>query len=454
LDHTITELQAQIDQLSLALHQWRSTQDHLEPMEQRLTELTERCAEILNRWTATDARHAQAVGQVEERLNEWNAIESRLQQDAGKRLRELEIVIENEWKALRQLHEEPVRQLREQAAELGETCRAAASLALQSFERAEKRIAQLETDLQGRLTRLSSDVAALAARTEPRGGQLPSPGPSPFPLDGVMRLHDELRASEGAPTAAMPAPAALAAPPPPAAPMQLAAPAELTRRLDTLEHEVATEREEVREAATRSARMRWQWRALFVALIAAVAFGGAYGLALQRRVTAQLDNAAARAAAAEREAQTTAAAASQEIAQARADADRQIAEARDAARLAQITSGVLAAPDLVRLTIVGTDPAATAVAYIHWSRSTGLVVNAARLPAVPAGSAYQVWMQGDPAHASAGFLTPDAAGRASLIAENPPDLPRPVTGVLVTIEPAGGSPSPSGPPILARAAVQ
>src|SRR4029453_11092416 len=131
------DLQAQIDQLSLALRQWRESQDMLLPMEQRLSALTERCAEILNRWGEHDQRHADAIQQLESKLNDWSAIEQRLEQDSLQRIREFEGTIEHEWSQLRQMHAEPVKQLREQRGTLGETCGAAANLALRAFERAE-----------------------------------------------------------------------------------------------------------------------------------------------------------------------------------------------------------------------------------------------------------------------------------------------------------------------------
>jgi hypothetical protein len=449
LEHTISELQAQIDQLSLALHQWRSTQDHLEPMEQRLSQLTERCAEILNSWIETDRRHARAVSGVEERLTEWNEIEARLQRDGVQRMRELEAAIEKEWKALRLIHEEPVKQLREQATALGETCVSAANLALRSFEKAETRIAALETDLQERLTRLSNDVAALAARSEaPR--QLPPAGAAPFPLDGVMRIHDELRGS--APAAAMSAPSAPAIDPAPA-PRQLSEPAaELTHRMESLERELTSEREEVRETATRTARLRRDWRLVLAVLVASLVIGGAFAVMLQRRVTAELAAATERATAAEKQAAAATAAAAQQIAATRADAERQISDMRQTALQAQVVSSVLAAPDLVRLGLTGTPegPAPAASAQVLWSRARGLVVSASRLPVPPAGMTYQVWMVGAATQVSAGLLPADAEGRGSIVAENPQGLPRPVTGVIVTLEPAGGSPAPTGTTVLAR----
>ena len=193
----LSELQTQIDRLSHALTQVRDVQDPAQPAE-ALAQLTERCAAILDQWTMTDERHQQAVVELEARLNNWNALEGRLQQESRHRLQELELTIEHEWQALRQTHEEPVKQLRDQAATLGETCVAAANLALRGFERAEARLAALEADLQGRMTQLSREVRlavaelqdAPAARRPALNGEV-----SPFPLESVMRIHDELRAS-------------------------------------------------------------------------------------------------------------------------------------------------------------------------------------------------------------------------------------------------------------------
>ena len=57
---------------------------------------------------------------------------------------------------------------------------------------------------------------------------------------------------------------------------------------------------------------------------------------------------------------------------------------------------------------------------------------------------------GSPAKASsAGTLTPDADGDALLVAD-PPTLTSPFLGVVVTQEPAGGSPKPTGRLVLAR----
>jgi len=342
LDPTVSELQAQIDRLSLAVQQARETQGRLEPMEQRLAQLVERCAEILERWADADQRHAITVGDVESRLTEWAALEQRLQHDALQRSRAIESTVEQEWEALRQRHETPIKQLREQASALGEVCVAAANLSLRGFERAEARFAALERDLHGQLSQLSRDLqmtlAEVRREVSGRPAQIAAPV-EPFPLEGVMRIHEELRESGRAPAPATdsgivdvpPARQIVEVNPVPApAPAPEAASA-LSDRMASIEREVTAEREELRDTATRADQMRRNWRwtlvgvGVSVAIVAALAAWGV--LALMGR----LDQAAVRAADAERQVQAASDAANHQVETIRADADRQIAQARQTA---------------------------------------------------------------------------------------------------------------------------
>ncbi len=125
--------------------------------------------------------------------------------------------------------------------------------------------------------------------------------------------------------------------------------------------------------------------------------------------------------------------------------------ARDAASKAQVTSDVLAASDLVRFNLVGSDPAVRTLAQLLWSRSRGMVFSASRMPQPPQGSIYQIWLLTAAAPISLGTVAPDASGRVTLATDSPPDAPRPIVGVRVTLEPAPGVPAPSGPTVLARA---
>jgi hypothetical protein len=356
----LSELQSQIDSLSVTLQQWRRMQEHAQPMEQRLAQLTEQCARIVERWRETDARHTDAVAGLEARLGQWGDIESRLQHDAGERIRGLERTIEHEWQSLRQLHEEPAKQLREQAAILGETCVAAANLALRGFERAESRLAALEQDLQGRMTQLSRDVhSAVAQLQDAAGARAPLAGSVPaFPLESVMRIHEELREPDDAAAPALEGPGDDATTSGGHRLLPDAA-ASLASRMESLERVVG----DGRRSRTEAGGAWWQshpGRAALAVLVLVMAGAGAFAFRVEQRVEARLSEAAARVAAADRLRDAEADAAARRLAATREEADRQVADARQTALQAQIVGNVLAAPDLVRYSLSGTEPASRA----------------------------------------------------------------------------------------------
>jgi hypothetical protein len=175
------------------------------------------------------------------------------------------------------------------------------------------------------------------------------------------------------------------------------------------------------------------------------------GVVVQRQVSAQLEAATSRAAAAERQVQATSDAAARQMATTRADADRQIAEARQAALKAEIVSNVLAAPDLIRFNLVGSGDSSRAYAQLLFSRTRGMVLSGARLPPPSAGSAYQLWLLTDAEPVSGGLLALDSTGRVTLATDTTPSIPRRMTGAVVTQEPAAGASIPSGITVLARA---
>jgi hypothetical protein len=418
----------------------------LQPLEDRLSNLSERGSEILNRLAAADERQAHAVSEVEARLSEWHATERRLHQDSLDRIRTLERTIEQEWRALRGMHEEPLRLLREQAAALGETSVAAASLSLRGYERAEARLSALETDLRTQLTQLSRDIHAALAEVKAAAigapAALPPPASAPFPLDRVMRIHEGLRESDSSPAAA---PAASAAPIPATVvpreeprPQPVVAFA-LSQRVDELERGLTQEKQDIEDTAATAKRLRRDWRiAVAAALIGIVALG-ALGLQLRRA----LNDASVRATAAEQQA----AEADRQIATARAET----AAARDAATRAELLSSVLAAPDLLRFGMAGVGQASASRGQVMWSRSNGLVVSASTLPPAPSGAEYHVWLLTPGQPVRAGKLSPDTTGRATLVAATP-DVPQPVDGVAVTLEAVGStSRVPVGLTVLTRA---
>jgi len=160
--------------------------------------------------------------------------------------------------------------------------------------------------------------------------------------------------------------------------------------------------------------------------------------------------AAVRASEAQQHADQVATAADQRIEAARQDAASRIAQARDTASKAQVTSDVLAAPDLIRFNLAGGNPGARFSAQLLLSRSRGLVFSGSRLPAPPAGSTYQIWLVTATSPVSAGTFVPDKAGRVTTAIETLPDVPRPITDVRVTLEPQPGRAEPSGTIVLAR----
>ncbi len=452
VDLRLSELQTQIDGLNLALQQWRQIEEHAQPTEQRLAQLTVQCAEILNRWTATDERHTDALAAIEARLEDWGAIERRLQHESRERIRQLEQTIEHEWQALRRMHEEPVKQLREQAATLGETCVAAANLALRGFERAEVRLAALEQDLQARLNDLSRDLQAAIAEMRSAGGQRPSSlaeGVSPFPLESVVRIHDGLRRSAETDDSAT---SRLSTSRDPAAPSRTVrqlppAAAALDERVLSLERAV----DEAKATAERTEGLR---RTTFVAagalIVGLIVMGGLFVRA-QQRTEARMNETIARTAVAERQATKAANDAAEErIAATRAEASRQVVEAQQAARQAQIVTSVLAAPDVLRFNLSSVDASSRATAQVLLSRSRGLVASASRLAPATVGGVYQLWLLTNTSPVSVGVLTPDAAGRVTFVADAPANLPRPVIGATVTLESGGVHTSPTGATVLAR----
>jgi F0F1-type ATP synthase membrane subunit b/b' len=458
LEPTLSDLQAQIDQLSVAVQRAREAPGPPEALNQ-LTELAERCRGILKRWTDLDDRHAEAIVEVEARLGEWSAIESRLERESADRMRALEQAVEREWKALKDIHEAPAQQLRDQANALSETSVAAANLSLRAFERTEARLAALEADLHARLDQLSNDLHTSVNELRRDGMRTPSlpADVAPFPLEGVMRIHEEHR--EGPEIADRPAPppdvpralemrAAQADRPAPTPPEGATT---WSDRLASLEREVSSERNDVRETVARADKLRRNSLVTVIVAGVLILVVAVLGYLLEQNVTARLDEASARVNAAEHQAQSASETASREVASARADADRQIAEARETARRAELTSNVLAAPDVLRINLEGSDGTGRAGGQALFSRSVGLVVNTSRMSVLATGTAYEVWLIGSGGPVGVGFLVPDASGRAVLAIDTVPDVSRPVTGLMVTIEPTGGKAAPSGPIVLTRA---
>ena len=434
-DSRSADLQTQLHDLTLALEDWRRTREYSQTTEERLAQITVQCARMVEAWQTMERRTGEAAGPPERR-GDWGTVESRLQQETGERIRALEHTIEHEWEALRENSDEPTRQLREQAAALpipAESAAPGTDLTLRGLANVEARLATLEQDLQTRMTEMSRDLQAVIAELRNQRPQITPGAASAFPLESVMRIHEELRTPDAA--AAAPAealkPAATRA-----LPEWAESATQLTARVDSLEKAVSNA-PSVQGESTR--------RPLYTVLAVAAALAGmiVIGLWMQRRVDTRLNEAAARVSAAERERDAATAATREEAARTRDEAARQVAEARQSAAQAQIVGNVLAAPDRLRYWLTAVDPSTRAYAQVLFSRSRGIVFSASRLPAAGDGKGYQLWLLTSRGPVSAGVITPDAAGRVTLASDVPRGVSGRLIGAVVTREPSGGSSKPS-----------
>jgi len=334
------------------------------------------------------------------------------------------------------------------------------SSALGALERAETRLAALEDGVHRRLNELSDQMQSMVAevRAFSRPGALPAPvADTTWPLEDVVRLHNQLRGAPEQPsslpqrTTTVDAPAAKRDDPPAvpdASRLLPAAPAELVGRVERLERNVAEEQTQIRDSAIQSQQTSRRWASGVLALV--ILLAGAAGLIMNRLQT-QLQGAEARVAEAETVAAETARTAAEQILAARQEVNREIAEANAAAIQAQTISDLLAAPDLVRYNLAAVNGGA-ARGQTTFSRSRGLVFTGSRLPPVPPGSIYQIWLLTPTSAHSAGTFVPDVAGRFTLATDQPPTAPAPIVSVSVTVEPAPGSERPTGPRVLMRPA--
>jgi hypothetical protein len=411
--------------------------------EQRLALLTEECAEIVRRWALTSERHARAVTRFEAHLSDWNDAGTRLQQDAAQRIDQLEKLIQQEWSELKQLHEDPVRQLSEHATSLTQVCIATANAAQQGFERSEARLAAIEGELNRRLAELTREVHAVVAELRVGSESIARlPGSTQaWPLEGVTRLHHQLRTADGQPVPAEEPKPINAAAPPVAGLLPEGATA-LRDRIDSLERALS-DRDAKSSDTTALASRSWRLA------LSAFAFVVVIGVIVAMRLTGDVRTATQRAERAE-QAQTAAAAdARKQIEDVSRNAAKQIAEASTRATQAQLVTDILASPDLVQFNLLGRGGLTGLSALVRWSGARGVVFSASFLPPPPPGSTYQLWLVSRAGAISAGTFTPNASGAATVAAALS-SAPRPVLSALVTIEPEGGHATPLGQVVLAR----
>ena len=440
LEQRLSNLQTQVERL------WRKAEANVPPVEQRLAAMADQYAEYLKRWAATVERHTQAVTQLETYAAEWREASSRVRQETADRLQDLETTIEREWETLKRMQEQPIRELREQAESLTQVSMAMASASQQGVERTEARFASFESEVHLRLSELTRELQAALTEMKARLDRHPGmrPDSSQWSLDEVTRLHGQLR--DGAR-------------PPDELPHTIDHPATDQRQLplptviDAQEHRPGQGGPLARhltdaEAPPSQQRIPPKWAAAVVVLGVAVGIAALFGLRMQSQITQATD----RARNAELKSEAAVNDAAQQSAQARELAAEQMATAREMANRAQKVAEVLAAPDLIRYNLIGVaNNGASGQAL--FSRSRGFVVSGSHLPAPPPNGTHHVWLL-TPMPVKAGTVTPDPDGSVTL-AQQLPNLPSRVVGVMITAESSDAVDIPSGTAVLtsiARAA--
>lgn len=134
--------------------------------------------------------------------------------------------------------------------------------------------------------------------------------------------------------------------------------------------------------------------------------------------------------------------------QANEELNKRIADAETQSQKDREMIALLSAKDAVHVSLVlPNTPAAPHVKTIYQKSTGRLVLMASNLEALPSGMTYELWLipkSGAPI--PAGLFKPDAHGMAMMMPENPevPAWTEP-TAFAVTIEPEGGSKTPTMP---------
>jgi hypothetical protein len=451
-----SDLRLQLEHVHVALQQLRQTQESMQGLETRLADMTRDCAGILDRWAKNDEKHAAAVVELHSRLSEWNDIERRLLNESTTRIHQFERSLQHEWGALKQSHEEPIRQLDAQTTRITEACLTAVDQALRGFDHAEARLTTLEQDLHREMGALSRDVREALADLRQKAPELGAR--QPWSLDNVVRIHNELRSDgegAGAPALAVaggvveaglqPRAGHITATSPARGTLALADPVPLERIAPIDPRSGQHTFLPADSVAMHTATPTWRRPAVLVGLL--VLGVGAFALYEQSQVRSSLQAATSRAEAAERGATETRQRAEKQFEAVRKASDEQLQAAQQTARSAQALATLLAAPDLHRFDLEADD--SRVAAQVLWSRSQGIAFSASRLPAPPAGRAYQLWLLTPTRTTSVGLISPDSNGRASALFDPIANLPRPIVRAVMTLESAAGATQPTGTPYLA-----
>jgi anti-sigma-K factor RskA len=130
----------------------------------------------------------------------------------------------------------------------------------------------------------------------------------------------------------------------------------------------------------------------------------------------------------------------------------ELAQQRNEAAMGSRIAEVLSSPDVIRIELRAAKDGFPGQALGYFSRSRGMWFAADTMPAPAAGRTYQLWIvaPGQPP-ISAGLLPLDARGSVAMVRPTSTEsIPaRSTLTLAITDEPAGGSPGPTTPILLA-----
>ena len=401
----------------------------VQPIEQRLASMADEYAKYLKVCAVTVERHSRVVGELEAYAGQWRDASRQMREDTADRLQELVTTVERGWETLKRMQEEPIRELREQAAGLTQVSAAMANASQQDLER-NSRLAS-EDDVHLRLNELTIELQSTLAEIRTRLDRQPASqdASTQWPLDDVTRLHGQLR--EGVREARE---------------LPHSSAAETRRLLSPVQASEDAGRPFLEAIIGRRAfggatgiPVKWAAAAVLGLAIAAT-LAGVFGWRLQRQITAAEE----RQRLSDLKNQAVLDDTARQSEAARLAAAKELATAREMANRAQRVAAVLAAPDLLRFSLSGAD-GASGQALV--SRSRGFVVSGSRLPSPPANGTHQAWLLTRTTAVKMGPLAAEPDGTVTL-AQQMPVVPRAIVGVMVTEEPVNGGDTPSVATVL------
>jgi len=414
IEQRLATLQSQLERVS------RKTDVSVPPVEQRLASMADEYAKYLQLWAVTVERQALVVGQLEDYAGQWRDASRQMREDTADRLQELVTTIELGWETLHGMQEQPIRELREQAASL--TQASAAIVKASQEDGGQNSRSTFEHDVHLRLNELTTALQSSLTEIRTRLDRQPAAqdASAQWSLDDVTRLHGQLRDGVRG---------------------------DATRQLVSAAEDSEDAARPFREAtigggASKAATgMPVKWAAAAVlGLAIAATLTGVFSWQLQRQITAaeerqRLSDLKSQAVLDETARQSEAA---------RLAAAKELATAREMANRVQRIAAVMAAPDLIRFSLSGAD-GASGQALV--SRSRGFVVSGSLLPSPPANGTHQAWLLTPTTAVKMGPLAAESDGTVTL-AQQMPAVPRAIVGVMVTEEPVNGGDTPSVATVL------